>query len=61
MSGDGYVIQEATAQGVVDFAFYDLDEPGAVDACRYYNRRMRGRRAFRVVLRVGDSVAVIHG
>lgn len=57
---DGYVIEEAAGDDCRPFAFYDTDEPSAVSACRWYNRRLQGRRAFRVVLQAGASKAVIH-
>ncbi|WFC43787.1 hypothetical protein [Pseudoxanthomonas sp. SE1] len=56
---DGYFIEEVGGLGMV--AAYGTDEPGAVSNCRWYNFLTRGRRVFRVVLRVADHVAVIHG
>jgi hypothetical protein len=58
---DGYIIEEATSCGMVAFSHFGIDEPAAIAACRWYNHLLRGRRVFRVVLRVQDHVAVIHG
>lgn len=58
---DGYTIQENSAKGFKHFAAFGVDEPAAIAACRWYNRLLRGRRVFRVVLSLGNSVAVIHG
>ena len=58
---DGYTIQEDTLDGWRDFAAYGMDEPAARDACRWYNRRLRARRLFRLVLRTGPHLAVIRG
>lgn len=59
MSADGYQVEEVTGQGAQVLACYGLNEPAAVDACRWYNRLLRGRRVFRVVLRIGASVSVV--
>lgn len=56
---DGYYIEE---QGGMHMrAFYGVDEISAVANCKWYNALTHGRRYFRVLLRVQDSVAVLHG
>lgn len=55
---DGYYIEEQG--GMCMRAFYGVDEGTAIDNCNWYNSLTRGRRNFRVVLRVQDHVAVIH-
>jgi hypothetical protein len=60
-SSDGYFIQEQRDGAWVRFAFYGCDEPGAVSNARWYNFLTRGRRVFRVILRVADTVAVVYG
>ncbi|MEL1264412.1 hypothetical protein [Pseudoxanthomonas putridarboris] len=59
MIADGYFIEEIGGMGLL--AAYGMDEPGAVSNCRWYNHLTRGRRVFRVVLRVQGITAVIHG
>lgn len=56
---DGYWIEEEG--GMQMRAFYGCDEPTAIDNCKWYNALTRGRRHFRVILRVQDTVAVCHG
>lgn len=56
---DGYYIEEQGGLGLL--AFYGADEPAAVSSCRWYNVLTHGRRVFRVVLRIQDSVWVVHG
>jgi hypothetical protein len=56
---DGYYIEE---QGGMQMrSFYGVDETAAVANCKWYNQLTHGRRVFRVVLRVQDHVAVLHG
>lgn len=56
---DGYQIEEVGGLGMV--ANYGSNEPAAIANCRWYNFLTRGRRLFRVVLRVQGITAVIYG
>ncbi len=57
---DGYAIEQNDGEGWKAFAAYGVDEPAAINNARWYNGLLRGRKIYRVILRVGGSVVVIY-
>ncbi|MGN7725119.1 hypothetical protein ACTJIL_04820 [Luteimonas sp. 22616] len=58
---DGYWIEVATVNGWRPVGFYGINEPAAIDSARWYARLCRKRHQYRVCLRTGGLLAVIHG